>query len=233
MSTKLIIKDEFHFNGYAVPWPFTSVTVGTPTGVAMNGGQVDLALAATNEVESVRLSMGDMLAYPIANIIEMSFWAKVTASLNAAVTVSMGLAAAGNAAPTSIAARSFFRLIGNNNVAINTYDGTLTNSDVSTGFLLANAFTKFTMNFADGTVTIGPPSSQKGGQGGQRDILYRMEQQLGASAANTVLRQVGKRTLFDMGNYSGGLQPYFQIQKTASTAVGTLSIRRIEVSYKL
>ena len=229
MTTKRLFRDYFHFNGNAINPAFTSTLVNGGT-VVMNAGEVDLNLAATNEIESARVSMGDQLAYPIGQLKEMSFWAKVTASLNAAITVSMGLASAGNAAPGSISARMFFSLNGSNSLVINTSDGTLTNTNIAVNDVLVNSWKKFTINLAEGTVTIGPPASMVGGQGGQRDVLFAVEN---SDFNQSVLRRVAPRTLFDTGNYSGGLQPYFQIQKTASTATGTLSIRRVEMEYML
>jgi hypothetical protein len=229
MPTKRVLLDEFEFNGGIVPARWASTLVGSAM-VGINNGQVDLSLIATNEVESARLSFGDQLPYPISNILSMSFWAKLTASLPASVTVAMGLASAGNAAQTSIAARTLFRCVGSNSVVINTTDGVLTNSDIATGETLVNAFKKFTINFSEGTVTVGPPASQVGGQGGKRDVLFALEGNQGP--VTSVLRRVAKRTLFDMGNYGAGLQPYFQIQKTATTAVAVLSVRRVEVEYK-
>ena len=230
VNQKRIIRDEFEFNGYAVPGRWTSTLVGSAT-AAVNNGQLDLSLIATNEVESARVSFGDQLPYKIGDMVEMRVWAKITASLNAAVTACWGMAAAGNATQTSIAARALFRCVGNNNVVVNTADSVLTNSDIATGDTLVNAFKLFTINFKEGKVTAGPPLSNVGGQGGQRAVLFAMDNTAAPSSAG--LRRVAPRTLFDMGNYGAGLQPYFQIQKTSSTAVAVLSIRRVEIECRL
>ena len=229
-NQKRIIRDEFEFNGAVLPGRWATTLVGSAT-AALNAGQVDLSLIATNEVESARMSFGDQLSYPIDQIVEMRIWAKITASLNAAITACFGLASAGNAAQTSIAQRALFRLVGNNSVVINTSDGTLTNTDIAANDTLVNAWKLFTINFKEGKATAGPPISQVGGQGGKSDILFAMDNTAAPSSAG--LRRVAQRTLFSMANYGGGLQPYFQIQKTIGTSTGTLSVRRVEVEYRL
>jgi hypothetical protein len=47
-----------------------------------------------------------------------------------------------------------------------------------------------------------------------------------------VLRRVAAKTTFDLSAYSAGLQPYFQLQKSAATATGTLSIQAVEFDWK-
>lgn len=225
---------QHHFRGSQAPPAVASrmgdfcsllvLTGGTPTCAAVSGGSMDLALEATNEVQSVTLYQGDILPYDIDDIIRVSFLAKVTASLAAAVTAVFGLAGAQHATPDTVAQNAWFRLQGSNALLVETDDGTTDNDDVATGITLGTTYRRCVIEFATGVKTLAPPSLSLGGKAAMQ---FYVSDDFGS------LRRVAKATAFDMSAYAGNLQLFAQIQKTAGTAVGTLSIAEIEVEVKL
>jgi hypothetical protein len=47
------------------------------------------------------------------------------------------------------------------------------------------------------------------------------------------MRRVGAATRYDVSAYTGGLQLFAQLQKTADAALGTLYLLEYEVEYRL
>lgn len=200
------------------------LTGGTPTVKTVSGGSMDLALEATSEVQSAGLYMGNILPYDIDDLVRVSFLAKVSASLAAAVTAVFGVASAQHATPDSVAEHAWFRLQGSNALLVETDDGTRDNDDVATGVSLSTTYRRCVIDFSAGNLTQSPPSASLGGKS---DVRFSVSDDFGS------LRRVAGGTSFDMRGYSGNLQLIAQIQKTVGTAVGTLSIMEIEVEYKL
>lgn len=219
MSNRAVITTPYDFLGHqrppvvgspdGTPWRKKLTGAGPPT-VGSNGGFMDLALEATNEAQVACLYFGNDLSFDIDNLLAIRFWAKVTASLNAACSLAMGLAVAQNDTIGSIAQCLLFRAIGNNNIVIDTKDGTHTNAQIATGQTLVATTKKFEINFAKGL----------------SDVRFFMDN------ADGNLRQVAPKTTFDLSAYAAGLQPYFQMQKSAATAVGTASIQRVEIDWR-
>lgn len=197
---------------------------GPPTVKSVSGGSMDLALEATNEVQSATLYNGDILPYDIEDLIRVSFIAKCTASLPASVMFAFGVASAFNATLDSIAEHAWFRCDGSNALVVETDDGTNDNDDKATGFSLSTTYRRCVIDFSTGVLTRSPPSVSLGG---------RAQTQFFVSNDTNSLVRVAQGTSFDMSNYAGNLQLFAQIQKTAGTAVGTLSILEIEVETKL
>lgn len=207
------------------PWCSIVVdTAGSPTVLAGNDGMT-LTLDATNEAQSAGLYMGNVLPFDIDDIIRAEFIAKASASLGATVQAIFGFASAQNADPDAIAQGAWFKLAGSNSLVVETDDGTTNNDDVSAdGETLSTTFKRFAIDFSTGITTQSPPSQSLGGKS---NVQFHM------GNTNGHLRRVAKNTRFDMSAYAGNLQLIAQIQKTASTATGTLSILEIEVEYKL
>ena len=131
--------------------------------------------------------------------------------------------------PDSITALALFRLYGTTAINCETDDGTNNNDDKATGFTLGTTLKRFTIDFASGVKTVSPPSPSVGGKS---NVLFSCD------GGDNVLRPVCRNTLFDMGNYSAGLQLFAQIQKGASSSVidtsasAKLKIERIRVKYQ-
>jgi hypothetical protein len=211
-------------DGASANGPFVkTITGAAPPTVQSNNGRMELALTATNEVQNACLSWGDELGLSIDKIISVDFWAALTASLPAAVTASFGLASARNDAPTSITNRLLWQCAGDNNVKVLASDGTNTLAATAVGHTLSTTLRRFTMDFGSGVLTQAPPALSKGGKA---SIKLAMENSQGLS------RAVLPNTLVNLSAYSGGLQPFVQLQKTAGTAVATLSIERILIGYR-
>ena len=212
-------------DGATAPGPFTKkVTAagGSPT-VQSNGGLMELALDNTNEAQNLCLYWGDELGLAIDQLISMDIWAKATASLDASVTMSMGLASARNDAIASIAAKCLFQLAGSNVLKALAGDGTNSLAATTTGFNLSTTIRRMQMDFGSGVLTQAPPGLSKGGKA---QIL------LAAENGNGQLRPVLRNSQVRLDAYSSGLQPFFQVQKTAGTATGTLSIERVLIKYR-
>ena len=189
------------------PWVITDTSAsGTPT-YTMGGSEATLTLAATSEVENVCLSFGDTLEFDIDQIDYAMFIVKMgQATLNAASQVAFGLASARNDAIDSITAAALFRVIGADSttaVVCETDDGTTDNDDVATSTTLINVYKTFVIDFRNGT----------------DDVQFRID---GV--------QVASGTTFDMSGYSSGLQPFVQIQKTASTNTDSVIIDVVDIA---
>lgn len=197
---------------------------GSPTMKGVSGGGLALTLASTSEVENLCLYQGDVLPYDIDDLIRVEFVCKISASLDSSVQAAWGVASARNDAIDSITEAALFRVVGDNNVVVETDDGTNNNDDKSTGETLAASYKRFAIDFATGIKTQSPPSLSLGGKG---DVRFYMDN------ANGQLRRVASGTAFDMSNYAGNLQLFAQLQKTAGTEVPVLTIGEICVEYKL
>lgn len=194
---------------------------GSPTLIGA-GGFFTLGLDSTNEVQNICLYGGDILPYAIADLIRVDIWCKLTSSFASACTMSIGLASARHDTPESIAALALFKCVGNNSLVVSTDDGVNDLTDKATGLSLSTTVKRLSMDFATGVQTrLGVTSL-----GGKGNVLFSADDDRG------LLRPVCRDTIFDMSNYSSGLQLFAQVQKSAATSTGTLSIQRIRVERK-
>lgn len=230
MATPRLRQIHIPFNGYTLPTPMraaTTQTSGTPAVAMTSGGFCRLSLDSTAEVQVARLSNGDVLPFDIDQLDSIEFFAKVSASLNAACSLVMGVANAGNNTIASITSRCLFKLTGGGLLTIDAVDGTHSKTGIATGQAMATAdWQRFTMQFKQGLVTQGPPAAV-GGVGGKASVLFNCEDARGN------LRAQARGTQFDMSAETGNLQLYFQLQKTANAATATLDIRDICVTYRI
>lgn len=173
---------------------------GAPT-YTKGTSEATLTLASTTEVENVCLHFNDALDFDIDSIIRMEFRAKVTATLDSATTIVMGLGSARADDPDTVAANAFFKLAGSNAVVVETDDGTTDNDDNATGVTLSSTYKRFVIDFS----------------GGKSDVKFYID---GV--------KVGTET-FTMSAYSSGLQPIFQIQKTSDSNTDALTIDYVKV----
>lgn len=195
---------------------------GAPTMTTATGGTLDLTLASTSEVENLCLYWGDKLSLDIDELLRVEILASITASVDSSVTATFGVASARADDTDALAAAALFKLAGSNTVVVETDDGTNDNDDTATGLTLTTTLRRCVIDFAGGVQTVGPPTASRGGKG---NVLFSMEN------ASGVLAPVARSTAFDMSNYSGGLQLFAQLSKTASTEVPVLSIAEFVVDY--
>lgn len=183
---------------------------GTPTyTVGGIGGEATLAFDATSEIQNVCLYMGDVLNFDIDKIYEIRMRVKMgQAALDTTSSVAFGLGSARNDDPDSIAAAAMFRVIGSSDttaVVCESDDGVNNNDDVATGVALADSYKEFKINFAGGT----------------NKVKFYID---GSSVATS--------TTFDMSNYTAGLQPFVQLQKTADTNTDSVVIDYVIIEGK-
>ena len=193
----------------ATPWLVDDTSSsGTPT-YTKGTSVATLKFASTNEIENVCLHFGDALDFDIDLIQRAEFYIKMAqAEADATTSVAFGLAAARNDAIDSIADHASFRVIGADSttaLVVETDDGTNDNDDKATGTTLINAYKRCVIDFTQGT----------------SDVRFYVDGVRVASA-----------TTFDMSNYTAGLQPYIQLQKTADTNVDSVVCDYIRIDMK-
>lgn len=178
---------------------------GSPTYVRANDEAV-LTLAATNEVENVCLYHGDALSFDIDLIQSIEMRVKIGASsFTSGSELVFGLGSARNDTTDSVAANAWFKLVGSSSIVLETDDGVNDNDDVSAGVALGTTYKRFYIDFT----------------GGKANVKFYVD---GA--------RVGASRLFDMSNYSSGLQPIVQLQKAANTNVDSVSVQYVEINRK-
>lgn len=185
---------------------------GTPTYTKGGiGGEATLALASTSEAENVCLHHGDDLNFDIDKLQRVTFRVKMgQAALDAASQVAFGVCSARNDAIDSIAEQACFRVVGADDttaVVCESDDGSNDNNDVATGQVLINAYKRFVIDFS----------------GGKSDVKFYMDNGSGA------LVRIAASSTFDMSNYSAGLQPFVQIQKTSDSNTDSVVIDYVRI----
>ena len=179
---------------------------GTPTyTVGGINGEATLALSSTEEIQNVCLFKNDVLNFDIDLLHSIELRVKTVATLDSATSLAFGLCSARNDAIDSLAAHASFRLIGSNSLVVETDDGTNDNDDVATGASLVAAYKRFVIDFT----------------GGKSDVKFYVD---GV--------RVAASTTFDMSNYSAGLQPYVQLQKTSDTNTDSVVIDYVKIVSK-
>ncbi len=195
------------------------------THLAAAGGYYNLNLTATNEEQNLCLYMGDVLRYDIDQLIRVEWLAKLTSAAMTDVSLVMGMGSARNDTLDSVADHAWFKCIASLAVVCESDDGTNDNDDKATGETLVTAVERrFAIDFSVGVQTVSPPGTSKGGKG---NVHFYMDDSSGR------LKRVCSSTLFDISNYSAGLQFIAQIQKASGTTLGVLGIKDIKVEHKL
>jgi hypothetical protein len=185
---------------------------GTPTYTKGGiNGEATLALASTAEVENVCLYHGDDLNFDIDEIKRVAIRLKMgQAAMDSASQLAFGVASARADSIDSIAECALFRVIGADDttaVVVETDDGSNNNDDVATGQSLVNAYKEFVIDFSSG----------------KSDVKFYMDNGDGN------LQRVASSTTFNMSNYSAGLQPLFQIQKTSDANTDSVVIDYVRI----
>ena len=180
-------------------------SAGTPTyaPVADSGcGEVALTLVNTNEEENVCLHHGDKRCFPAAKMKRFKARVKTSGTLNAAEMVSFGMCSARADDPDALATHASFRVIGDSTtVVLETDDGTTDKDDISSGVALSSTYKVFEIDFSN-----------------LKDVKFFIDGQ-----------PVGTSTTFDISASTANLQPYVQIQKTAATSTGSVTVDFVEV----
>ncbi len=214
------------FNGNLAP-PLTASTdggiwvkadtsaAGAPTvaTVAAPGspGEIALTMVSTVEAENLCLYFGDHLAFDIDLIQYFETRLKITSAVDATTSALWGMTGNRHDVHDTIAQTAIFRVILNNTVVVESDDGTNDNNDISTGSLVTGTgYKRYAVSFANGSA----------------DVRFFMDN------ANGSLARVAAGTTFDMSNYTGGLQPNFQIQKTSDSNVDVLTVDYVYIKYK-
>lgn len=197
---------------------------GGPTVGGLLGGGLRMLLASTSEVENLCVYMGDVLPFDIDEIVSVEFIAKTVATLDSATSLAFGLCSARNDAIDSLTNHASFRCIGDNNVVVETDDGTTDLDDKPTGITLGATWKRFRIDFASRNTTLEPPSVSLGRKS---NIEF-----YGANDSGS-LRRLASGTRFDMSAATGGLQLYAQLQKTADTNVDNLDILECSIEVSL
>jgi hypothetical protein len=216
------ICNEWDFEGASVAFP-TSADPATPWLVAdtsssgaptyvRNAGAAVLTLASTSEVENVCLSHGDALTYDIDDIQSIEMRVKVSGCTSGTEIV-FGLGSARNDTTDSVAANAWFKMVGATSttaVVVETDDGTNDLDDKATGQTLSTTYKRFVIDFT----------------GGKSNVRFFMDNGSGK------LSRVAASTTFDMSNYSSGLQPIIQIQKSSSANTDSVTVDYVRIESK-
>jgi hypothetical protein len=200
------------------PWGINDTSAaGTPTytyGVDHGetagdfaSGVARLAFDNTAEVQNVCLSFKDGLAFDIDKLRGVEIRLKQNqATVDATTSLAFGVTGDRNDAIDTIAVAAIFRIIGSNSVVVETDDTVNNNDDVATGQSLTNAYKRFKIDFSK-----------------KSDVKFYMDRGDGA------LARVASGTTFDMSNYSAGLQPFIQLQKTANNNTNGIDIDYVHI----
>lgn len=197
---------------------------GAPTVTAVAGGPMQCLLAANNEIESACLYQGNILPFDINDLIRVEFLARSTVALTADDQIVFGVAGTQNADPTLIAQTAMFRMTANDNVVIDTRDGTNTVAGAATGIALGAVYRRFAIDFTSGGLTQDPPGASVGGLA---DVRFFISDDRGS------LRRVAAGQRFRLDAFAGNLQLLAQVQKAAAVSVPCLQILGIDVELKL
>lgn len=184
------------------PWIVDDTSSGGSPTYTTGTSEAVLTLASTTEVENVSLHFGDSLDFDIDLIQRAEFRVKTVASLNSATTIVFGLGSARNSDPDAIAEAALFKLAGSNLVVVESDDGSADNNDIATGKSLVATYQTFVIDFT----------------GGKSNVKFYID---GAAVATS--------TGFSMANYSGGLQPIVQIQKTSDANTNSVSVDYVQI----
>jgi len=173
-------------------WEGTYTGTTPTTLIGGINGLLTMALSSATEIQNVCVAFENDLNFDTDLIQFMECGVSMgQAAMDATSSFAFGLASARNDVIDTIGEHALFRVIGADSttaLVVESDDGTNDNDDVATGTTLINVQKKFVISFAAGSA----------------DVRFFVD---GA--------RVAAGTTFDMSNYTAGLQPYFQLQKTS------------------
>jgi len=182
--------------------PAGAVTIAYVDGAAR--GELALTMAADSEIQNICLYQGDVLQFDIDKLTQVKFRVKMNqATGDSTSQFAFGVIGDRADAIDSIAQAVIFRLIGADTTVWAEYDdGTNTEDDVDTGEDLGIVYKDFVISFAAGT----------------DDVRLFID---GAPVLTAYT--------IDMSSYTGKLQLFMQIQKTADTNTDGFTVDYIEI----
>jgi hypothetical protein len=193
-------------------WKITDTSAsGTPTYAAVTPsatGEVALTMSSTSEVQNVCMDFGDVLSFDIDNLQRFEARVKVSGAMTSGSTLAFGLQSARNDNTDSTTNNAQFKMVGADSttlVVVETDDGTTDLDDKATGVTLATTYKKFVIDFT----------------GGKANVKFYID---GVRVAGA--------TTFDMSAATSSLQPFVQIQKTATTNVNAVTVDYVKVVCK-
>lgn len=201
-------------------------TAGSPTVSIVSGGLAQLTLDNANEIQNLCLYLKDILPFPLARLLRVRFWAKLSGNLATGVSCCIGVGSARNDVMDSVVDHAWFRIEGNTSNALlcESDDGATDTDDKATGQKLSTTVKELSIDFVGGLVTKGPPAKSAGGLA---NLLFSVEDDRGN------LQPVCRGTQFDISAaLANNVQLIAQLQKTAVTDVATLSIGGFEVDWR-
>lgn len=187
------------------PWIVDDVAAGGAPTYVRNAGEAILTLAATSEVEVLCLHHGDALTFDIDDIQRVEMRVRLGAALTTGSILTFGVGSARADDADAVAAHATFRMVGATSVSavfVETDDAVRDNDDVATGQTLGTTYKRFVIDFT----------------GGKRDVKFYIDG-----------IRVAAATIFDMSNYSAGLQPLIQLQKAANTNVDACRVDYVKI----
>jgi hypothetical protein len=204
----------------ATPWLVTDTSsAGTPTYTNGNDlgtsggacGEAAVTMDSQSEVQNVCLSFGDKLQFDIAAGLKFECRIKTNATtMTSGSSLAFGLTGDRNDAIDSVANHMLFRVIGADSttlVVCESDDGTTDTDDKATGQTLINAYKTFKIDAQD-----------------KSNVKFYM------TDSNSKLIRVAPTVTFDIDQYAGGLQPFFQIQKTSSANTNGFVLDYVKIS---
>lgn len=197
------------------------ITGAAPPTVTGTASGLECALTSASQAQLAAFSLGDILAFDIDDLLTVHIDAALSASF--AETAFFGMASAHNATLESITAFALFKASGNNNLLISTDDNVTDTTDIATGLTIGQTVRRFSMDFGSGVFTQIPGLAK----GGKAAVGFYAPNSRGDR------RRVAESQRFDLSGYSAGLQIYGGVSKASGTNTGTLTVRRIEVVYRV
>lgn len=204
----------------ATPWLVADTSsAGTPTYTRGNDlgtsggayGEAAVTMDSQSEVQNVCLYWGDKLQFDIAAGLKFECRIKTNgATMTSGSSLAFGLTGDRNDAIDSIAYAALFRVIGADSttaVVCESDDGTTDLDDKATGQTLINAYKTFKIDMQD-----------------KSNVKFYM------TDSNSKLIRVAPTVTFDVDQYAGGLQPFFQLQKTASANTNGFVLDYVKIS---
>jgi hypothetical protein len=192
------------------PWDITDTSAaGTPTYTRLDHGEstgafalgvAELSHDTQAEAQNVCLSWGDKLALDLDKM--RGFECRIRqgqATADATTQIAWGMSGDRNDTIDTMAVAAIFRIVGGDsttNIVLETDDASENNDDIASGTTLVAAWKICRIDFTDKT-----------------DIKFYVND-----------ARVGSATTFGMANHTGGVQPFFQLQKASDANADSVEI---------
>lgn len=198
------------------PWVIADdSSAGTPTYTRLDHGEssgvfafgvAELAFDSQAEAQNVCLSFGDKLAVDFDKLLTLEARVRMGQSAVDATTMfAFGITGDRHDVIDTMSVNALFRVVGTDsttNVVLETDDASENNDDIVSGTTLINAWKFFKIDFSTKT-----------------DVTFWIDD-----------ARVGSATTFDMSNHTGGIQPFFQIQKSSDNNTDSVEIDLIRLA---